>query len=344
MKFSFKIITITFFLFSQIYVFAQQIVTNVSKKGTTAASFLSIGQGARATSMGSAFVAMADDRSAIYWNPAGISDLQSAGVLVEHTNWIANVNYNFLAATYSLGNFGTIGLSFTSSSIQDMDVTTIEEPDGTGETYSVSDIAFSVSYSIKLTDKFSIGFNPKFIHQKIWRMSASALAIDLGVKYVTPFDGIVLGMSISNFGTSMRMEGKSALVLYDPDPQTTGNNGKIPAFLQTDNWELPLNFRVGIAYKILNTKLHGLTIAVDALHPSDDYESVNIGAEYNFNDLIFFRAGYKSLFLNSSEESFTLGIGFKQLLLGNLALKVDYAYEDFGRLSNIQKFSLSILF
>ncbi len=344
MKFIHIVIFILLIAFLHTNVNSQTFVANVSKKGTTAASFLSIGQGTKARSLGSAFVALADDQSAIYWNVSGIADIKGGGVLVERTNWIADVNYNYLAATYSLGDYGTIGLSFTSSSIEDMDVTTILDPDGTGETFSVADVAFSIAYAIKLTENFSIGFNPKFIHQKIWRMSASAIAIDLGIKYVTPFDGIILGMSISNFGTPMRMDGKSSLVLYDPDPNSTGNNGKIPAFLETDSWELPLNFRVGLAYKAVDTDLHTITIAADALHPSDNYESVNIGAEYTFNDMFSVRGGYKSLFLADSEESFSVGLGIKQLLLGNIALKVDYAYADFGRLSNIQKFSLSILF
>lgn len=342
MKFTFKIIA--FLLFTSIMLFSQNFVSNVSKKGTTAATFLSISQGAKASSMGSAFTALANDQSTIYWNPAGIADLEGGGVLVERTNWIADVNYNYLAATYSMGNLGTIGFSFTASNIEDMNVTTIQEPDGTGETFSVSDVAFSIAYAIKLTDNFSIGFNPKIISQKIWRMSSTSFAIDLGVKYVTPFDGILLGMSISNFGTQMKMNGNSALVLYDPDPNSTGNNGKIPAQLQTDSWDLPLNFRVGIAYNALDTDLHKVTLVADALHPSDDYESVNVGAEYTFNDMFAVRGGYKSLFLNDSEESFTFGLGIKQLLLGNLAIKVDYAYADFGRLVDVQKFSLSVLF
>ncbi len=326
------------------FILAQGFISDVSKKGTSAAPFLSIGQGTRAVAMGSAYVALAEDQSAIYWNPAGLAKLQGGGVLVEHTNWIADINYNYLAATYSLGGMGTIGISFITSDIEDMKVTTIEDPDGTGEIFSVSDAAFSIAYAISLTDNFSIGFNPKFIHQKIWKMSATAFAVDLGVQYITPFEGIVLGMSISNFGTKMRLDGTSSLVLFDPDPESTGNNGKIPAYLETEEWELPVIFRVGLAYNPIKTDMHTVTLAVDALHPSDDYESVNAGIEYTFSNLLSIRGGYKSLFLQDSEESFTFGVGIQQRLLGNLAFKVDYAYGNFNRLKNMQKFSLNILF
>ncbi|MFA7228594.1 MAG: PorV/PorQ family protein [Melioribacteraceae bacterium] len=338
------LILFTFVLIAASNLTAQSFVSNVSKKGTSAAPFLSIGQGARAAGMGSAFVAVSDDPTAIYWNPSGLAKIEGAGVVFEHTNWIADVSYNFFAASYSLGNLGTIGFSFLSSDIPEMSVTTISDPEGTGETFSVSDVAFSLAYAINLTDNFAIGFNPKFIQQRIWRMSATAFAIDMGVQYVTPFDGIILAMSISNFGTKMKLDGTSSLVLYDPDQSSTGNNGQIPANLSTDEWELPLNFRVGLSYAAINTPQHKLLVAVDAAHPSDNYESVNVGCEYTFSDFLSIRGGYKSLFLQDTEESLTFGVGVKQLMLGNVAVKIDYAYGKFGRLSDTQKFSVGITF
>jgi len=324
--------------------FSQTFKTNVSKRGTTAATFLAIGQSARAIGMGSAFVGVANDVSSIYWNPAGLTKAEGGQVMVDHTNWIAGTSYNFFAVSYNTGDYGTIGVSFTGSNIGDMKVTTIDEPWGTGEVFSATDMAISLAYALQLTDRFSIGFNPKFVYQGIWKMSATAFAIDMGVQYVTPFDDAILAMSISNFGTDMRLLGQSNLVLYDPDPYTTGNNGKIPAYLETNEWSLPLTFRVGVSYNPIKSENHNLTLAFDALHPSDDYESINFGMEYGFQDFLFLRAGYKSLFLDDSEESYSLGFGLKKNLMGNVAIKVDYAYQDFGRLNNIQKFTLTVSF
>jgi hypothetical protein len=316
----------------------------VSKRGTTAAPFLSIAQGARSLSMGGAFVAIADDPSAMYWNPAGIAGLHGFHLMVDHTYWIADIQYNYIGATFDLGSFGGLGVNVTSSSIEDMKVTTVDQQDGTGEVFGVTDLAFGVTYGLNLTDAFSIGFNPKFIYQKIWKMSASAVALDMGVKYRTPFKGFTLGMSITNFGTKMRMEGKSALVLYDPDPEGSGNNGRIPAELSTDEWELPLNFRVGIAYDALMGDLGKVTLAVDATHPSDNYESVDLGGEYVYDDFLYVRGGRKSLFQKDSEESYTVGFGVKQFLMGNLQFSADYAYQAFARLKNVQKVTLGVSF
>lgn len=323
---------------------AQTFKSDVSKRGTTAAPFLTIGQGARSIAMGSAFVGVSNDVSSIYWNPAGLTKAEGVQIMFDHTQWIADIKYNFLAASYNLGDIGTIGVSFLTSNIGEMKVTTVEQPNGTGETFSASDMAISLAYAIQLTDRFSIGFNPKFVYQGIWKMSSTAFALDLGVQYVTPFDDAVLAMSISNFGTKMQLLGNSNLVLYDPDPYGTGNNGKIPAYLETNSWSLPLNFRVGISYQPIKIQEHSVLVAVDAAHPSDDYESLNIGAEYSFNDFVFIRGGYKSLFLQDSEEKFTVGFGLKQQLLNNVSLRIDYAYQNFGRFSDIQKFTLNINF
>lgn len=325
--------------------FAQlNFISDVSKKGTTAAPFLSIGQSARAIGMGSAFVGVVNDVSSIYWNPAGLTKTQGVNVTFDHTLWLADIKYNYLAASYSLGDIGTIGFSYTGSDIGEMNVTTIAKPEGTGETFSSTQAAFSLAYAIQLTENFSIGFSPKFIYESIWRMSASAFALDLGVQYVTPFDDAILAMSISNFGSSMQLLGNSNLVLHDLDPVNSGNNGDVPAYLETNSWSLPLTFRVGIAYNPVQVDEHRLTVAVDAMHPSDNYESINLGTEYAYNDFVFLRGGFKSLFLETSEETFSFGFGVKQLLMDNVALKIDYAYQDFGRFSDIQKFTLSISF
>jgi hypothetical protein len=225
-----------------------------------------------------------------------------------------------------------------------MPVTTIDNPEGNGESFSVSNVAVSVGYALKLTDRFSIGFNPKFIYQKIWKMSASAIAIDIGVKYETPFDGVILGMSISNFGPKMKMEGSSATVLYDFDPTTTGENGRIPSSLITEQWALPLNFKVGVAYKAFSDEMNTLIVTVDASHPNDNYESVNLGGEYIFNDFLALRGGYKSMFLADSQEGMTLGVGVKQAVVGSVQATFDYAYLDFGILKNVQKISIGIIF
>lgn len=340
----FKNIILLFFICGLTALTAQDFESNVSKRATVAAPFLNISQGARASAMGSAFVAVASDPSAMFWNVAGIARLENNGILFDHTEWIADLGYNFVAASYNLSGFGAIGLSIIASDYGEMNVTTVDEPNGTGETFTVSDLAVGLGWATNLTDNFSIGFVGKVVYQSIWRMNDLAFAGDLGILYNTPFDGIVLGMSITNFGSKMEMQGTNSVVLYDADEESTGNNGNIPAELSTDSWDLPLNFRVGVSYKNVVAEMHSFTIALDAMHPNNDYESINVGLEYEFNRIFALRGGYKSLFLDETEESFSFGAGFRQLIIGNVNIQVDYSYGDFGRLKETQKFSIGVNF
>ena len=331
------------FIFAAFSINAQY-VDNVSKRGTTAAQFLKVSQGARATGMGSAFVAVSDDASSMFWNVAGIARQKNNSVVFDHTQWIADLGYNFIAGTINLGDYGAIGLSFVGSNYGEMNVTTIDEPNGTGAVFGVSDVAFSLGWAINLTQEFSIGFNPKVIQQSIWNTSGTSFAIDMGILYDTPFDGLTIGMSITNLGTKLQLTGSSDVVLIDPDPETTGNNDRIPGEYSTGAWSLPLTYVLGLSYSVINTDMHKFIVDVDAKHPNDNYESINVGGEYVFNNVIALRGGYKALFLEGSEESFALGAGFRQRLLGNIAFHIDYAYQDFGVLAAIHKISVGIDF
>ena len=335
--------TLLVFIFVAFSINAQY-VNNVSKRGTTAAQFLKVSQGARGTAMGSAFVAVSDDASSMFWNVAGIARQNNNSVIFDHTQWIADLSYNFIAGTINLGDYGTIGMSFIGSNYGEMNVTTVDEPDGTGSVFAVSDVAFSLGWAINLTQEFSIGFNPKVIQQSIWNTSGTAFAIDMGVLYDTPFDGLTIGMSITNLGTKLQLTGTSNVIFYDQDDETTGNNDRIPGEYSTGNWSLPLTYVLGFSYDVFKSDMHQFIIDIDARHPNDNYESVNIGGEYIFNDVIALRGGYKTLFLNDSQETFALGAGFKQKLLGNIAFHIDYAYQDFGILNSIHKVSVGIDF
>jgi len=95
---------------------------------------------------------------------------------------------------------------------------------------------------------------------------------------------------------------------------------------------------------IINQENTKLTISVDALHPSDNYESINLGTEYTMNDMIFLRAGYRNMFLVDSEEGISLGAGLKISPARGANLIVDYSYQDFGRFASINSFALSLHF
>lgn len=321
-----------------------QYVTNVSKVGTTAAPFLEIGVGSRAIGMGSAFSAVADDATAIYWNPAGLSRLPAGEAILIHTQWIADISFDFAALVIPIGASSAIGGSITSLTMGEMEVTTIADPDGTGEKFAAGDLAMTLSYAINLTDRFSIGFNGRYIYQHIWHETASGFALDVGTLFRTQFNDMKIGMVISNFGTKMRMEGKDTQVYHDISPTEYGNNDQILANLTTDKFSLPLTFRAGVSMDVLKGENNRLTLSLDAVHPNDNYEYINVGTEYHLLGFISLRFGYNTALLHHSEMGISAGAGTEFRLTGATRLKVDYAYSDFGRLRNAQQFSLGIVF
>ncbi len=335
-----RLITYLLLFLSPVFLYGQ---FGVSKVGTTAAQFLKIGVGARAVGMGGAFVAVADDATAIYWNPAGISRLEKNEAVIIHTNWIADISFDFAGVVIPAGSWGNIGVAVTSLSMPEMKVRTIGEPEGTGERFSAGDLAIGLTYARDLTDRFSIGFNFKYINQRIWHMGASAFAVDAGTLFDTDFYGMKIGMSILNFGGEIGYSGRDLLVYYDLNPDFFGDNERIIAALHTDKWPLPLMFRVGVVADLLKGRDNRLTLSIDAKHPNDNTESVDLGMEYVFREWISIRGGYSSLFLKDSEEGFTLGCGLKHGF-GNSQLKLDFAYADFGRLHNAKRLSLSFVF
>jgi opacity protein-like surface antigen len=182
------------------------------------------------------------------------------------------------------------------------------------------------------------------IMQQIWHESATGWALDAGLLYTTPFNDMKIGMAISNFGTDMKMTGEDLYVTHNPDPSVAGDNSKIPAEYYTESYPLPLLFRIGLSMDVIKSEDNTVTLAVDALHPNDNAQSVNVGGEYSWNKTIYARVGYKSMGIPSSEEGLTAGFGLAYEVMANVTFKLDYAYENYGILSNIQKFALSVSF
>ena len=331
--------------------------TNV---GTAGAQFLKIGPGARVDSLGGAFGGLANDVTSIYWNPAGISQLEKTSFSDTHTVWLADVRYNYLAFATPIKNVGTLGASVTFLNVPNTEITTLAKPDGTGLWYSAWDTAISVAYARQLYAKesgvnLSFGINAKYIHQQIHRESAKGVAIDVGTLYHTGWRSLRIGMCFSNFGPEMRFSGPNLAsgaevagdprtADYRPFPDTTNPARKTA--LETIEFPLPSNFRLGIAYDVIDSGDNLLTLALDANHPNDNSERLNMGMEYWYRKMAAIRGGYKFRLgedRSDDEEGLTLGLGI-HLTLGKRLLALDYAYADFGHLQQAHRVSLGLQF
>ncbi|PIS27858.1 MAG: hypothetical protein COT43_08375 [Candidatus Marinimicrobia bacterium CG08_land_8_20_14_0_20_45_22] len=316
-------------------------LTNV---GTTAAPFLEVGVGSRAIGMGGAFVAVANDVSALYWNPAGIARMQNAEAVFERVEWLSDISFNYLGAVIPFGRWGSAGVFLDAMTVPKMAVRTVDYPDGTGEEFDATSYAFGLTYSFALTDRFSVGMTGKYIEERVWHEKARSVAFDIGTLYRTNFRGLRIGATITNFGPSMMMDGSDLIIYYDADPSIDGNNDRIMGKLITDEWPLPLNMQIGLAYDLLDRKNYRMTITADAFHPINNTESINIGTEVSILEMLYIRGGFQAIGQSDTEEGLTFGGGLRYKMFGQSYIKFDYAYADFGRLQAANRFTLRLDF
>lgn len=322
-----------------------QLFRSTSKVGTTAAQFLKITPGARAVGMGSALTAIDGDLYSTYYNPAGIARSNNNGqVVFNHANWIADMSFDYAAAALDIGDLGTIFATLTSFAVPEDKVRTFANPEGDGRYWDASSIAIGFGYARRLTDRFSFGIHLKYINESIWNSNASSFAVDFGTFYETPFNGLKIAASISNFGSTMKLEGRDIQFNYDPNDDINSGPNNIPAVYEMSEFNLPLIFRIGLSMDLLKSRYFRVTGALDAIHPNDNSEYINSGVEFAYDEMFFVRAGYRSLYKENSEEGLTFGGGLKYELVNNLKVYLNYGFADFGRLKNVQFFDLGLIF
>lgn len=324
--------------------------------GTTAAEFLSLGYGPAGCAMGDAYSSVVEDLSGIYWNPAGLSYMQNNEVMFSYQPWVVDINTIFMAAGVVIPGAGTVALGAIGVDYGEMDVTTVEQQEGTGERFSCKDYAFTLTYSRKLVQWFGMGVSAKYVRSSIWHETASTIAFDLGVIINTPFfsptgdqkNGMNIGMSLSNYGSALKYDGLDLLRSYDVEPNEAGNYQDTKVRFLTDGWELPLIFRIGFSVHPIATLHHQLTLSADALHVNNNNESVNVGGEYMLYmpglGKLFLRGGFRALFLEDSEFGPTFGVGVVKQYMGNKSIKFDFAYRDIGILGTVPVVSASFNF
>jgi hypothetical protein len=315
-----------------------------SQVGTSMMNFLKIGVGAKAAAMGDAFTALTDDASSVYWNPAGLGSLRRNEILMQTTTWIASSKLYFLGIAFPFGDFGTLGASVNAFSTGDIEETTLQQPDGTGRSFSASDFAMGLSYARQLTDRFSVGVTVKYVSEALFRESAEAVAIDVGSIYTTSFlNGMKLGICMSNLGGSVKLDGPDLIVSHDVAPDVPTNR-MVDASLGTQSWDLPLTFRIGAGTYLFNSDNSSMSVEM-AVNDSRDYEPrYNVGSEFTLKlvdeQRAMLRLGYKG---NYDEEGITAGGGLFVAVAG-FDFKLDYAYAHFNRLGAVHRYAVSVLF
>ncbi len=314
-----------------------------AKVGTAGVQFLKVGVSARAMAMAEAFIGVADDASALYYNPGGLLQLQKPDHIFTHIAYPAGVQFEYIGTAWPVPRLqAAVGLQVTYLHTDAMDETTPEMPYGTGRTFTASDLAAGVSYSQRLTNKFSVGGTFKLIEERLADEKATGLAFDVGTFYNTGWKSVVISMAITNFGPDMNF-------VDSPFP-------------------MPINFKFGGSIRALQRDPHSVIVAVEGWHPNDNLEQFNLGVEYGYADMAFLRLGKKingakryswdEYLADNDKDPFIeypiinedgaistdglcLGGGLK-IKLPTLALRLDYAFTNVDKLGSNHFFTLGL--
>ena len=300
--------------------------------GTSAATFLQLGFGARPLALGESYVALADDVSAVHYNPAGLAfgpglssrqAPQRYEMLASHALHIQDIRlsqFGFLSRPW--------GFSATHLALDGIERRTSEtaQPEGS---FGASDLMLGASYGRKLTD-IGVGFgvSGKYIRQTIGEFSATAYGLDVGALYRLQNAPVSLGASLVNLGTKVR-------------------------FVE-QGYPLPMSFRLGAAYGMTDKFPHALTFQLDL--PRDNTPNVRLGLEYLGFGPFALRAGYRTT--SASQRSAALGkaLGssapglaeFYGMFMGagfrSKFGSMDYTLLPYGELGNAHRFSFTVRF
>jgi len=335
--------------------------------GTTSAEFLLLGAGARGRALGGAFGAIANDASALYYNPAGTALMTRPDVVIGTYDYVADTRYTWGGIAFPFdGASKNIGFQLGTFGFKNQPVYTADQPDGTGATYNVSETFLGLTYSQNFSDRFSAGVTAKYISDNLGDASGSAFAVDFGTSFHAQLSGhpVKFSFVLSNLGTNISYSG-SALNTSSPRDSVNGVGGvpnlPQPSQLRTKDFPLPTTFRVGLAYDLLTANSARLTVLGDFNQPNNNKAGFSAGTEFQTRNLggspfsAAVRGSYTYFASNNiSPSTLPTAMNDEQNLeglavggglsynSGNFSLSVDYAYKYMGILGGTNFISFGL--
>ena len=347
--------------------------TNVDNTGygTTTAEFLLLGAGARGAALGNGYAALTNDVTALYYNPGGLALLARPQVMVSTYNYVADTKYTWLGLALPLsGGTRAIGVQMGNFGFSNQPVYTLDNPDGDGTTYSVSETFVGATLSQNFSDRFSAGLSLKFVTDQLGETSASGVALDFGTNFHAMIGDrpIRAAFVIQNLGSNLEATGSALQTLVNREPPLgtvqIPQDGQ-PARLRASPWTLPVLFRVGLAYDLYAAGSNRLSLLGEFNQPVNTKPGGGMGLEYALTNLgnsgfsLAARGSYTLIPDNNidpgagagfqttqststfSAEGLALGGGLNYTR-GNFSLGFDYAYRNMGPLGNTNFLSFSL--
>lgn len=301
-----------------------------NRNGTGGATELTIPVGVRGISLGGSTVANAYGIEALYWNPAGIAKGdRNVEATFSYMSYIADIGLNYGAISANVPGVGVFALSIKALSFGEIGVTTVQNPDGTGQEYNPLFLTAGLSFAKNLSDRIAVGLTANFINEKIDQVTASGIAFNIGVMYenLANFEGLNFAVVMKNLGPEMKYDGNG---LYTQ--AIVSGYKRATQFYKVDaaSFELPSTLEFGLSYSPQMSEMNSLMVATTFQNNNFSGDEYKIGLEYGYANTLFLRGGYGMAPELESDEyifGFTAGMGLNYDV-GQSSIKIDYAYRD----------------
>jgi hypothetical protein len=281
--------------------------------GTSAAQVLKLGSGARALALGGAFSGLADDVTAVSWNPAGLACVQSWQVTFMHRSLYQDLSFESAAFAHPLGQLGVAAVNLNYLHMDRM-----EGRDQMGEPtsqFGSDDLCLVLGLGFRAGTNFLLGGSVKYLSESIEDYTAHAVAFDLGWLCKTPWSKLRLGGAVQNLGGEMKFVSES--------------------------FELPTLLKLGLALSDTLGRA-ALNVATDYWAPSDNGNSLRAGAECVYANLVAVRIGYNGSPESDSDARLSWGMGL--MFAGTHTYCLDYCFTPAGDLGDSHAVSLTLHF
>jgi len=340
-----------------LFLASELIAGSEQRSGTAGAQELLIPVGSRGTALNGAFISGIDGIESIYWNPAGLAtNSHTVQAMFSHQNYLVDMNVSYGALAINFDKIGALGVSIKSLDFgAGIEETTVENPNGTGRTFSPVYLTFGLTYARYMADRIKFGATLKFISENIINTTAFGYAFDFGVQYKTGYKGLTFGITLKNFGPKMVFSG-SELEHNVQIPGTEAGVDQERLRIQSAAFDLPTQFELGLAYLVNFNEHNSLNVMAAFQNNSFSSDTYNIAAEYTFNNWVFLRASQSLAFredidgnnggFTSSNEDYLYGPAFGGGVLLNLGessvMNIDYAFRTAAIFSgNIHWFTIT---
>jgi hypothetical protein len=285
------------------------------RPGSTDAQFLKIGVSPRGTALSDAYIAVVGGAEATYYNSSALPWMKGTDVVLNHNSWFAGISHDFFAVAHNFGDLGAVGVSVTSLRTDLMEVRTPLQPEGTGETFYAANYKFALSYAHFLTDQVTLGASVGFIRMSLFHdFAANAFSVDIATTYVSSFRGFRFAMGIMNFGSNIQ---------YVNEP-----------------YPLPTNFTFGAAINAIDDESQKVIFTMAAVKPNEGVPQGQVGIEWNYNDFLFLRSGYR---IGNSITTFSAGGGV-HVAISDFTTRVDYSYSGYKLLGAAHRIGVGLEF